>query len=165
MTENFVENKDTELAEDGTVTVDLYDAAEGKQARSGGPYLDQIEREQAERRRAKLEGREPDLDNPPAVAGTVLVTKGQLVERDTDKSHFTDAVEVTVEPVDSFEVQQPITEPDPTQADWDNDSDKLKGLQAAALLTEVTPVADEEGFTGVEDAADHIDTSTTGDNY
>lgn len=38
------------------------------------PYLDDVERERAEIQRAKVEGREPDLENPPAVQGTPYVT-------------------------------------------------------------------------------------------
>jgi hypothetical protein len=38
------------------------------------PYLDDVERERAEIQRAKIEGREPDLENPPAVQGTPYVT-------------------------------------------------------------------------------------------
>jgi hypothetical protein len=43
----------------------------------GGTYLDRVERERAEVARAKVEGREPDLDNPPACAGTPVITKNQ----------------------------------------------------------------------------------------
>lgn len=57
----------------------LYNANDGLTGRDGGPYLDQLEDERAEILRAKVEDREPDLDNPPASAGTVLVTAGQLL--------------------------------------------------------------------------------------
>lgn len=40
---------------------------------SPGIYLDDVEREKAEITRAKLEGREPDLDNPPSTQGTPLL--------------------------------------------------------------------------------------------
>jgi hypothetical protein len=56
----------------------LYNPHDGLTGRDGGPYLDQVEREAAEIRRAKIENREPDLENPPAVAGTPLVTGAQL---------------------------------------------------------------------------------------
>lgn len=39
----------------------------------GGPYLDDVMRQQAEITRAKIEGREPDLKNPPAMQSTPLV--------------------------------------------------------------------------------------------
>lgn len=57
----------------------LYNANDGLTGRDGGPYLDQQEDITAEIRRAKIEGREPDLDNPPASAGTVLVTAAQAI--------------------------------------------------------------------------------------
>lgn len=57
----------------------LYNANDGLTGRDGGPYLDLEEDRLAEERRARVEGRKPDLDNPPASAGTVLVTAGQLL--------------------------------------------------------------------------------------
>lgn len=128
-------NKTTD--DDGTVTVDLYNANHGKTPRSGGPYLDDVEQEQAEIRRAKMEGREPDLDNPPATAGTVLVPKSALVERDADKNHLSSTVEVTNEPVDSYKVPVVESEPDPTQVDWDNDGTKVAALEASQRYEEL----------------------------
>lgn len=55
-------------------------AQEGMRGRDGGPYLDLVEREAAEIQRAKIEGREPDMENLSAVAGTVLVPIGQLAD-------------------------------------------------------------------------------------
>jgi hypothetical protein len=43
------------------------------------PYLDDLERERAEIVRAKVEDREPDLENPPAVQGTPLAQKEQFI--------------------------------------------------------------------------------------
>ena len=60
-------------------TKNLYNPHAGVTGRDGGPYLDQEERRLAEIRRAAVEDREPDFDNAPAVAGTPLVTAGQLV--------------------------------------------------------------------------------------
>lgn len=57
----------------------LYNANDGLTGRSGGPYLDELEAEQAEIRRAKIEGREPDLDNPPATAGIQLNTADRMI--------------------------------------------------------------------------------------
>ena len=122
-----------------TVTVDLYDANKGKAPRTGGPYLDEVEAEKAEIRRARVEGREPDLDNPPAIVSTHLVPKSQLVERDVDKSHYSDAVEVTNEPVDSYAVVTPVAEPDPTQHDFNNDFDQVKIADAKAKLDALKP--------------------------
>lgn len=128
-------NKDVD--DDGNVTVPLYNAQHGKTPRTGGPYLDDVEREQAEIRRAKMENREPDLDNPPPTAGTVLVPKSMLVERDVDKNHLSDTVEVTNEPVASYVVPAGESKPDPAQANWDNDSSKVAALQGAKLLEEL----------------------------
>jgi hypothetical protein len=44
-----------------------------RQVDGTGVYLDDIQRRDAELIRARAEGREPDLDNPPAVASTPLV--------------------------------------------------------------------------------------------
>lgn len=57
----------------------LYNANDGLTGRDGGPYLDQEEDRLAEERRARVENRKPDLENPPASSGTVLVTAGQLL--------------------------------------------------------------------------------------
>lgn len=62
-------------------TKNLYNPHAGLTGRDGGPYLDQEERRLAEVRRAAIEGREPDFDNAPAVAGTPLVTAGQLIQQ------------------------------------------------------------------------------------
>ena len=63
--------------------VKLFDVHQGLTGRDGGPYLDQIERIEAEKRRAVIEDREPDdLTKPEqltATAGTPLVTGAQLV--------------------------------------------------------------------------------------
>jgi hypothetical protein len=61
-----------------TRTAKLYNPHDGLTGRDGGPYLDIVERERAETARAKVEDREPDYDNAPAVAGTPLVTGQQL---------------------------------------------------------------------------------------
>lgn len=125
-------NKDVD--EEGTTTVHLYNAAHGKTPRTGGPYLDDVERELAEERRAKVEGREPDLENPPASAGTVLVPKSALTETDADKNHLSGTVEVTNKPVSSYVVPVEVNEPDPTQVDFDNDMSRVKILEAGQQL-------------------------------
>jgi hypothetical protein len=57
----------------------LYNANDGVTGRDGGPYLDIVEAEEAEKRRAKAEGREPDLDHPPATAGIQLNSAAQML--------------------------------------------------------------------------------------
>lgn len=118
--------------DEGSTTVDLYIASHGKTKRTGGPYMDDIQREKAEELRAKMEDREPDLDNPPADVATKLVAKSQLVETDVDKTHIFATVEVENEPVDSYVVPAEKNEPDPSQVDWDNDGTKVAALEAAA---------------------------------
>lgn len=130
-------NADTERVSEDTVKVDLYVANAGKGERTGGPYLDDVERHNAETWRAQREGREPDYENPPATAGTVLVPKSQLLERDTDKMHYSDNVEVTNKPYTTVEVQTPKTEADPAQPNFDNDYDRLKAFEAKKRLDEV----------------------------
>ena len=58
-------------------TVPLFNPNDGVTGRDGGPYLDQVEAALAEERRAAVEGRKPDLENPPAHAGIPLNTAGQ----------------------------------------------------------------------------------------
>lgn len=68
-------------------TTKLYNLHDGLTGRDGGPYLDQVEREAAEVRRAKVEGREPDLEHPGTTAGDPLVTARQLVETANPQSN------------------------------------------------------------------------------
>jgi hypothetical protein len=109
--------------------VGLYNAQEGLVTRSGGPYLDDLERENAEVKRARIEGREPDLVNPGPHVGTLLVTKDQLVERDASRSHgLAMGTEPNVEPMETYEPEKPVQgEPDPRQKDWDNDTQTYRG--------------------------------------
>lgn len=60
--------------------VNLFNPHDGLTGRDGGPYLDQVERNNAEIVRAAKEGRKPDLENAPATAGTPLVTASELVK-------------------------------------------------------------------------------------
>jgi hypothetical protein len=115
--------------------MDLYDANKGLLKRTGGPYLDEIEATKAEERRAVVEGREPDLENPPATIGTVLVPKHYLREADAVNSHVFAAAELENAPVmtvavDTFSAFDAPA--DPKQVDWDNDSQKILAKQAVA---------------------------------
>lgn len=60
-------------------TIPLFNPNDGLTGRNGGPYLDEVQAQQDEIRRAKVEGREPDLDNPGANAGIQLSTAAQMV--------------------------------------------------------------------------------------
>lgn len=65
----------------------LYNPNDGLYGRgsNAGGYLDQKQAEEAEILRAKIEGREPDLDNPGAYAGIQLQTAAQMIaNRATD---------------------------------------------------------------------------------
>lgn len=57
----------------------LYNANDGVTGRDGGPYLDEVEVIRAEERRALVEDREPDYDNPPATAGIQLNSAAQMM--------------------------------------------------------------------------------------
>src|SRR5690349_12453843 len=63
----------------GEKVVALFNANDGLSGRDSGPYLDLEEAREAEVRRARVENRKPDLDNPPASAGRVLLTGKQVV--------------------------------------------------------------------------------------
>ena len=133
---------------DGEVVVNLYDANQGKLPRTGGPYRDDIEKEQAEVWRAKQEGREPDLDNPPATAATHLVPESQLVERDTNVSHYSDTLKNENEPVSSYVADTTDGfqgDPDPTQPNWDNDMSKVAALDAGLKMEELKEKAQTSG--------------------
>lgn len=56
----------------------VYNPNAGLRPRVGGPYLDNLELEDAEKRRAVLEGREPDYTNMAGSAGVPLVTSAEL---------------------------------------------------------------------------------------
>ena len=60
-------------------TQKLYNANDGLTGRDGGPYLDREMAIAAEKRRAIVEGREPDLENPPVGNESRLVTAAQLI--------------------------------------------------------------------------------------
>lgn len=81
------------------VEQDFYNPFDGTKGRPGGIYLDVVERERAETSRAHSEGREPDYDYPPAVAGTPLVTDAQRV----DNSMYSNPASAAVAPVKEVE--------------------------------------------------------------
>lgn len=60
-------------------SVPLYNTNDGLTGRDGGPYLDQEEMRIAEERRAKVEGRKPDYDNPGPTAGIQLRTAAEII--------------------------------------------------------------------------------------
>ncbi len=52
----------------------IWNAQDGVRGRDGGPYADEVDARQREVNRARAEGREPDLDNPPPFVGNQLRT-------------------------------------------------------------------------------------------
>lgn len=60
--------------ESKTEDVKFFNAQDGIRGRDGGPYADQEDARQREIARARAEGREPDLDNPPPFVGNQVVT-------------------------------------------------------------------------------------------
>lgn len=73
--------KTDETATPETKDVAFFNPHDGIKGRDGGPYLDFVEREQAEKVRADKEDREPVTGGEtPAVAGTPLVTARELVD-------------------------------------------------------------------------------------
>ena len=87
--------RNAEKAKDngGILEVGYYNAQDGQKGRDGGPYLDHIERQQAEIRRAYNENREPaDLNGPlPATVGTLLVSANRVVDNDFSNPSMKDA--------------------------------------------------------------------------
>lgn len=60
-----------------TQTVTLFNANDSVTGRDGGPYLDVVQAQADEVNRARVEKREPDLDNPPPNAGVQLNNAAQ----------------------------------------------------------------------------------------
>jgi hypothetical protein len=52
----------------------FWNAQDGIRGRDGGPYADEVDARQREVNRARAEGREPDLDNPPPFVGNQIRT-------------------------------------------------------------------------------------------
>ena len=60
-----------------TQTVTLFNANDSVTGRDGGPYLDVVQAQADEVNRARVEKREPNLDNPPPNAGIQLNNAAQ----------------------------------------------------------------------------------------
>lgn len=92
---------------------DFYTPFDGTRGRAGGVYLDMQERVDAEEVRAKSEGRKPNYDNPPATAGTPLVTEANLIDNSFANPSSTPAAPVKqVDPVSTLEVDYGVGSPD-----------------------------------------------------
>lgn len=86
-------------------TQKLYNPNDSVTGRDGGPYLDEEEARQAEFRRAQVEDREPDYDNPPAIAGVPLVPASDLVSTATVNNLPSQAHNVDLSLSDALETQ------------------------------------------------------------
>lgn len=64
-----------------SVSQKLFNVNDGLTGRDGGPYLDEVEMRDAEKHRAAVENRKPDLDNPGSTAGTYLVPGNYLLSQ------------------------------------------------------------------------------------
>lgn len=124
---------------------DFYNIHAGTKGRSQGVYLDEVERENAELNRAKIEGREPDFDNAPAVAGTPLVTKPQLVDNSLMSNGDRQGVEDEAKPMSNLTVDTSKDEDPKVDTAFvdmlDNDSAHRKPL--SQVSDEHKPAVDE----------------------
>ena len=110
---------------------DLYNPNDGLHGRDGGPYLDQVQREAAEKQIAFREGREPDYDNLPLTAGTPLVSGEVLLDisnplriaGDREKT----VTGITVEPVATIDDPEPEAEDEPVDEPKVAEDDALFG--------------------------------------
>lgn len=72
-----VDEKDAEWVRSGKKEA-VFNPNTGLGVRVGGPFLDDLELEAAERRRAVIENRKPDYTNMAGAAGVPLYTAGQM---------------------------------------------------------------------------------------
>jgi hypothetical protein len=114
-----------------TVDTDFYNPFDGTKGRAGGVYLDVEERNTAEALRAKSEGRKPDFSNPPAVAGTPLVTENHRVDNTfSNPSSQAVAPVKQVDPVSTLPVTVPPTETPDDQIDRSMEKQEEKENEA-----------------------------------
>lgn len=131
---------------------EFFSPFDGTKGRAGGVYLDMQERIDAEELRAKSEDREPDYDNPPAVAGTPLVTRDRLVDNSFANPSSSPAAPVKeVEPVSTLDVDYGVgeTEIDTSAQEQEAREDEARGtVPNTTETTTVTP----DTFDGTEPA-------------
>ena len=71
-------------------------------------YLDDVQRHEAEKQRARVEGREPDYDNPGSTVGTPLLRREQL-NADHRLAHDDQPVAQTLTVFDGEPEQEPAS--------------------------------------------------------
>jgi hypothetical protein len=115
---------DTKTAD--TETVKLYNPNDRNGVRDGGPYADQLELVAAEKRRAAVEGREPDYGNLQPTAGVPVVTGATLSTLSTTGVQLDEVEHIAEVPVS--------TEDAPAKPGKDaTDEQKIQAAQADAL--------------------------------
>ena len=159
-----------------TDKVPLFNANDRLSGRDGGPYMDLEEAKQAEIRRAQVEGREPDLENPPAYAGIQLNTAGQQILTadlggiaSQESRNTTDADAALKGAVDSEDVLlQPVSEREAFEEESSGPVFGVSDLNPAAkptgALADGGPDADKGKAAAdavVGNTADKVNTETT----
>ncbi len=123
-----------------TETTDFYNPYDGTKGRPEGVYLDVVERINAEKSRAIVEDREPDLSSPgnlpPACSTPVNVAAQQV-----DNSYYSNPATVTlgareVDPIDQYDVD--YTTPDDVALDEATAPDEDPVNDDGDLLTDDT---------------------------
>lgn len=145
---------DTETPDTTTIDKDfvfMHDLDPARQIPGTNKYLDVEQRKSAEIDRAAVEGREPDLDNPPAAQGTPYRSAEQLAAE--LPPHATVKASVTL-PVT-------VTEDD---ADRARDAEeKAKALQTGIVFNDPTKAQDRQGV--IDSSSDtEGNTSTEGNS-
>ncbi len=82
-----------------TETTKLYNPNDRNGVRDGGPYADQLELVAAEKRRAVVEGREPDYENLQPTAGVPAVPGATLTSLSTTGVQLDDVKHIAEAPV------------------------------------------------------------------
>lgn len=122
---------ESQATNEGLVDAEFYNIHDGIHGRrTTSTYLDFEERKAAEIQRAKIEGRKPDLENPPAVAGTPLVTERQRVDNSWN-SNPSVQVEggVKVDPVTSLPIDTG-TAPVEVDTEYQEQADREAAIHA-----------------------------------
>lgn len=120
--------------------VKLFNPNEGLHGRQGGPFLDDVQRRQAEETRAIREGREPDYENMQPYVGDQLRTEEQLLQEAIHSAtppELTNFEGITAKPVLEIADEDMATDPEnpavKEQEDEDN-SDEVNEDENEAPL-------------------------------
>lgn len=153
---------------------DFFNPHDGLKGRPGGVYLDVQERVRAEEQRAFSEDREPDLDNPPAVAGTTLVTEGMRVDNSLYSNPGSDPVAPVkeVEPVSTTPVDVGIATGEVDTAKLRQHLDEVEARNESVANPDATtaeqgaPPANPDTVSNpAEVMQSNVQTTSSGDSY